>query len=161
MKKLFLIFPLLLMACSGASNGPLYNGIKTPGKGFSTIVVYRPKEVWEDKGKAETQINGKLTCNIHNEAFVVLIDAAGAASITASRWGEPGTSRYNFQAEQGKIYYIRLDGKKERLNAFLLGGMAGMLIQEGLSDKGGPYDIIQIDPYKAKTELIGMRQDCP
>lgn len=151
-KYLTLLAVLAIQACT--PTGEHYTEHNDPHQG--TIVVYRGFSSAIESFSID--VNGKLACDLQESGFFV-VRAKGPTTISASKWSMPGTSRITIDAQPGKTQYVRIEmSTSKRLSGIL--GLPGLLLAEGVSDKGGPYELEVKDAVIAKRELAPFHEDC-
>lgn len=154
----YLLMILVLAACAGTPSGKAFEDSKIPRSKDATIVIYRPARAYSDSGLAHINANG-FECKLRNAGWFYLNDMKGNISLNATGWGEVGTSRMILQAEPGKTYFAKLVAKEERMTAAIFAGYAGILIDEAVSDVGGPFRWFLVEESQARKELRAFKQD--
>lgn len=157
------ILPLLFLWCltACAASGPGFNEAMLPKDDGATLIIYRndwykgPSLNWWD-----IDINGINECSLHPNRFFIKHALPGRLNIASSMAGEPGTSRISLDIKSTETKYIRMEADANKIGATLLGGMAGRLIAEGVSETGGPFIFTNVDYEQARKDLRDLRQDC-
>lgn len=126
--------------------------IDDPKDGAAQFVVYRPSEYALSALSPTVEVNGVPTCDIASGGAFLREIQAGKVTVSLSHWHILGTSKLDFEAEQGKTYFIRVTANQEKAFVGVL-GFAAVLIAEAASSSKGPYRMDLLDEALAEKDI--------
>jgi hypothetical protein len=155
---LLLTISLGLTSC--AASGPGYMQTVTgvaPPSDQAELIIYRTSGFMLAARAPKIEINGQPTCDLPQGGFFKQSVSPGTTTVSASLWDMPGTSRAGFNAEAGKRYAVRVSVDGGKMTSGVLGGFVGLALAEGMSGRGGPFQIDVMLEEAASAELAQAR----
>lgn len=154
MRLIFTVLTCLFFLSACAATGEDYRK-PTARSGESAIVVYREPDIVTRP--FEIDVDGAPACDLHSSGYFVVMGKVGSdVMISSSLWDHPGTSRLIVKVKPGKTYYVGISMNGKRWAGLL--GLPGLLVAEGTSDKGGPFDL-QLSSSEPSI-VHSLKKDC-
>jgi hypothetical protein len=159
--RIYIVILLMLSACS-SSGIPYSSKLVGHEKNSAQLIVYRPSSMAFSMRTPDIEINSKKTCGLPNGEFFIKTIDPSIQIISASFWDMPGTSQIKIDTKKDHTYYVRVMASSDKAVASGGIGLIGMLLDESVSDRSGPFYIDLVDEKTAQSELanLGMVSSC-
>jgi hypothetical protein len=140
------IFPVIVLVCAGCASQPAAPIVSTiaPGQAKLTITRTDPSACII-ACPAHIDANGNHLVDLASGQSFTGGVPHGPVTLTVSQSGDIGHYNVQFDAAPGKLYAFEVSRRIEPTVAGAVGGLAGLLLEEGVSgDHSGSFKIAPV-----------------
>lgn len=153
---------LLVTGCAANSQAPLVIPAGTDRPDRAAVIVFRPQTLDHFARSPSVTVNQAFACDLPNGSAFITEVPARQTTVATALWDWPGTSRTEFVAEAGKVYYVRVAPNSDKRIGAILGGPIGVMIAESISDRTGPFLLDPVAAADAQPVVKTLGQvSCP